>query len=840
MKTPLSKIFPIYSINKNGAIVGDNKGCVTYCFKMSLPIILSQDTADKKKNVEGLNDFIEMLGDEVVLHFQSFYFKELFNVAEERTKTDQEGDIKEYLNRSYNLHFNERLFYKGYFYLYISKYTTSNLLDPKFDEDAFLNRILNASQILKDSDIVLTKIDREDLVATNSPIMKYFNLNDLGLDTSKDISFENNSVFVGNKKMKIFGLLNEHQLPSRNIGYGYNVNDVPVDNMYEFSYNLNVPHITNMVIYVPSQNIFKERLDNQSKQLSNFNVKGANDTAISHISEFTQRMNDFSCKGVYYHFNVMCFNEDENLIDGRIMSAFSESKMKFKEISVERKDIFLGSIPSNATFLVNNLKFYFSKLLNIEACSFVNLEQLNDNIAYSHQVNCLRLCDRQYGIPLNVDLYDLPKQKGLIQNFNTLVLGNTGGGKSFFCNALYNNFYEQGAHIFIIDASYSYKLQTQLHGGVYLSFTDNNKITFNPFHIDWLNADDVTEDLFDHTVQQEIDDLDTLIDEETEIDLKSERVGLIAQKINMLSGVLITILTDNDKVVTRIEERIYRKLLFMYYKEKVVTKTSDECCFDDFYFFMKANVKEVLEANNIALSDFNYNNALMILEDFVSGQPYGYLLNSQDNQIKNLAKERFIVIDVQDIRQTPLLFNLISLLALDIFNEKVSTLPLNVNKILGLDEAWQAISSPNMATFIRTQIKIIRKYGGRTVFASQEVEDFIASDIIKNSIIKLSHVKIFTAMNDYKEDFSLIKSTLSITDSVENKIFSIGSFQKNAIKAREVCINWGSKAEVYSVELPTEFRAIYETDPEKVTPIYNNNNKYGMEYTIKDFAEKHR
>lgn len=419
-------------------------------------------------------------------------------------------------------------------------------------------------------------------------------------------------------------------------------------------------------------------------------------------------------------------------------------------------------------------------------------------------------------------------------------MGNTGGGKSFFCNHLYYNFYEQGAHNFIIDASYSYKLQTQLHGGVYLSFSNNSKISFNPFYIDWLGNSDVTIDLFDNSVQQEMEDLDNLISEEKESTIRAQRIGIIAEKINLLSSLLVTILTDDNRTVTKIEERIYRKVIFMYYKEKVITKTSEATCFDDFYYFLKSNIQKVLEDNQISLSSFEYRNALMILEDFITGEPYGYLLNSQDEQIKNLTKERFIVIDVQDIRSNALLFSLISLLALDTFNQKIATLPLNVNKILGLDEAWQAISSPNMAEFIRTQIKIIRKYGGRTIFASQEVEDFISSDIIKNSIIKLSHVKIFTSMKDYKEDFSLIKSTLSITDSVEDKIFSIGAFQKNAVKAREVCISWGTKAEVYSVEVPTEFRAIYETDPEKVTDIYANNSKYGIEYTVKDFAEKNR
>ena len=51
----------------------------------------------------------------------------------------------------------------------------------------------------------------------------------------------------------------------------------------------------------------------------------------------------------------------------------------------------------------------------------------------------IRLADRQNGIPVHVDISDLPMKRGIITNRNKFILGPSGSGKSFFTNTLSAN-----------------------------------------------------------------------------------------------------------------------------------------------------------------------------------------------------------------------------------------------------------------------------------------------------------------------------------------------------------------------------------------------------------------
>ena len=110
---------------------------------------------------------------------------------------------------------------------------------------------------------------------------------------------------------------------------------------------------------------------------------------------------------------------------------------------------------------------------------------------------------------------------------------------------------------------------------------------------------------------------------------------------------------------------------------------------------------------------------------------------------------------------------------MDLYNQKIAILGKEVKKVLCIDEAWQAISSPEMATFMKAQVKVIRKYGGQTLFISQELDDFIGSEIIKDSIINNSSVKIFADMGEFKQKFDPIRKVMAISNSNEVKIMSL-------------------------------------------------------------------
>ena len=99
------------------------------------------------------------------------------------------------------------------------------------------------------------------------------------------------------------------------------------------------------------------------------------------------------------------------------------------------------------------------------------------------------MVDRLTGVPVHLDISDEPMKRGVITNRNKFILGPSGSGKSFFTNHMVRQYYEQGAHIVLVDTGNSYKgLCDLIHkksggrDGIYLTYTEEEPICFNPFY----------------------------------------------------------------------------------------------------------------------------------------------------------------------------------------------------------------------------------------------------------------------------------------------------------------------------------------------------------------------
>lgn len=831
----LSKILPIYKITSKGIVIGDTKATLSVCFRMKMPIVFTQSDSDFQSTIEDFRKFLENLGEEVLIHKQDFYYRELYGLIPDDSK--RKTNTEAFFETAYRNHFNERPYLRSESYLYVSKVGNSATIGvtkkyADIDENDWVQNILNSAEILKKSGIVLEPIPVEELLKEGNVFSQYFNFDKENIEQLKDVSFEKNKVYVGGKEVKIYSIEGEKQLPTTNIGYSKNFNALPVSNMFDFAYKLAVPHVVNQYIYVPSQIDMMQKFEQRKADMQSYNFKGSNDEAIQELMVMKQKCEKLACNVAYWHYNIMAFDEDINIIDKECKKAFSDSGFKPKEVSLTRKDLFLAGIPTNGVRLTLEKDKLMAVLLDLEAVAFMNLEQNYEdkNIA----VTGTRLCDRIYGIPFSVDVFNEPKKKGWIKNQNTIVLSGSGGGKSFTTNLLLQTDYHQGAHIFCIDASFSYRLPCAMHNGVYLTFDDNNKISFNPFYLNFLK-EPVAKDIF--TSYQEEEEFD--IEKEDNQSNVTRYRSRLEERMNTLMGIIVVMVKGEGETTSRFESTIHRMLLWEYFKDRTIHDRIEGCNFDDFYQFTKDNLERILKEKGVE-RDFNYRKFLLMLEPFRTGESLGYLLNSDDEKIKNLGDQRFIVIDVSKIRENKLLFSIISVLAMDLYNQKVAKLPLDVTKALVIDEAWQAISSPEMATFMKTQVKLIRKYGGRTVFISQELDDFISSEIIKESIIKNSSIKIFADMGEFKRNFEPIKKVMSISDSNEKKIMSLNMNNREGAFYKEVCICWEQRGQVYAVETPLEMKAIFETDPEEVMKILPQYEKYGVELASQNYADNIR
>ncbi len=158
------------------------------------------------------------------------------------------------------------------------------------------------------------------------------------------------------------------------------------------------------------------------------------------------------------------------------------------------------------------------------------------------------------------------------------------------------------------------------------------------------------------------------------------------------------------------------------------------------------------------------------------------------------------------------LFPIVTLIIMDVFLQKMR---LKKNrKTLVIEEAWKAIASPLMAKYIKYLYKTARKFWASVGVVTQEIQDIIGSEIVKEAIINNSDVVMLLDQSKFKERFDEIKKFLGLTDVDCKKIFTINRLENKDGRSffREVFIRRGAVGNVFGVEESRECYMTYTTE----------------------------
>ena len=149
---------------------------------------------------------------------------------------------------------------------------------------------------------------------------------------------------------------------------------------------------------------------------------------------------------------------------------------------------------------------------------------------------------------------------------------------------------------------------------------------------------------------------------------------------------------------------------------------------------------------------------------------------------------------------------------MDVFLQKMRL--KKKRKVLVIEEAWKAIASPLMAEYIKFMYKTARKFWASVGVVTQEIQDIIGSEIVKEAIINNSDVVMLLDQSKFKERFDNIKAILGLTETDCKKIFTINRLENKEGRSffREVFIRRGTTSEVYGVEEPRECYMTYTTE----------------------------
>lgn len=171
-----------------------------------------------------------------------------------------------------------------------------------------------------------------------------------------------------------------------------------------------------------------------------------------------------------------------------------------------------------------------------------------------------------------------------------------------------------------------------------------------------------------------------------------------------------------------------------------------------------------------------------------------------------------LVFEVDAIKESKELFPIVTLIIMDVFLQKMR---LKKNrKVLVIEEAWKAIATPLMAEYIKYLYKTARKFWASVGVVTQELQDIIGSEIVKEAIINNSDVVMLLDQSKFKERFDNIRAILGLTDVDCRKIFTINRLDNKDGRSffKEVFIRRGSESGVYGVEESRECYMTYTTE----------------------------
>ena len=801
---------------------------ITAAYRVTLPELFTL-TGEEYEALHGAwLKALKVLPDYTVVHKQDFFI-------EERYEAPEDGSERSFLARSYERHFNERPYLRHSCYLFVTKTTpermrqtsASSVLCRGFivpremrDTDAvtrFLEAAEQMERILNDSGLVrVERLSEAEIVGTADDaglLARYFALSDeRQAVVNEDIRLDPGVMRIGDKYLSMHTLSDLDMLP-QSVATDFRYERLSTDRSdCRLSFAapvgllLSCNHVYNQVIFLDDHDETLKRLEATARNMNSL-AAYSRSNAINRewIEMYLNEAHSQGLRSVRCHCNVMAWAENEaelKRLRNDVGSQLALMGCTPHHNTVDVPVLFWAAIPGNEADFPAEESFY--TFLDQALCLF------NEETNYRSSLSPfgIKMSDRLSGIPIHLDISDLPMKRGTITNRNKFILGPSGSGKSYLTNHLVRQYWEQGSHILLVDTGNSYQglcslihAKTKGRDGVYFTYTEEVPIAFNPFYVE-----------------------DGVYD---------------VEKRESLKTLLLTLWKRESEEPTRSEEVALSNAVNLYLS-KLRADRSIVPSFDTFYEFVETDYRRLLEQKRVREKDFDIANFLNVLEPYYKGGEYDYLLNS-DKQL-DLLDKRFIVFELDNISSNRTLLPVVTLIIMETFISKMRRLK-GIRKMILIEECWKALTSANMSAYIKYLYKTVRKYFGEAVVVTQEVDDIISSPIVKESIINNADCKILLDQRKYLSKFDGIQRLLGLTDKERAQILSINLSNDPKRLYKEVWIGLGGvQSAVYATETSVEEYLTYTTEESEKMKVMELAEKLGgdIEAAIRQLARERK
>ena len=773
-------------------------------------------------DINGFYDFTHLfsslaltLGEGYAIHKQDIFVRKRF-------EQETEGN-REFLSESYFRYFKGRPYTDSLCYLTITQEAKKSRLfsfDNRKWRD-FLVKVRKVHDQLHDSGVQARFLNKTE---ASEYVDRYFAMNFKDRTVSmSNFKADEETVSMGDKRCKVYSLVDVDcaTLPSLIRPYtNIEVNnaEMPVDLVSVVD---NIPNaetvVYNQIVFLPNQKRELSLLDKKKNRHASIPNPG-NKMAVDDIKRVQEVIARESRQLVYTHFNLVVgvpAGTDLQKCTNHLENAFGRMGIHISKRAYNQLELFVSSFPGNCYSLSEE----YDRFLTLSDAAMCLMYK--ERVLHSEDTPLkIYYTDRQ-GVPVAIDITGKEGKQKMTDNSNFFCLGPSGSGKSFHMNSVVRQLHEQGTDVVMVDTGNSYEGLCEYLGGKYISYTEEKPITMNPFRIRreemnvektgflknlvlliWKGAQGTVTQTEDRLVEHVITDYydayfngfegftprqredlrqSLFIDERKSKEHEKESEQERAVRI--------------EGIINKIESR----------RKKLKVK---ELSFNSFYEYSVQRLPDICEENritNIELATYRY-----MMKDFYRGGNHEKTLN--ENMDSSLFDETFVVFEIDSIKDDPLLFPLVTLIIMDVFLQKMRI--KKNRKVLVIEEAWKAIASPLMAEYIKFMYKTARKFWASVGVVTQEIQDIIGSEIVKEAIINNSDVVMLLDQSKFKERFDTIKAILGLTDVDCKKIFTINRLENKEGRSffREVFIRRGTTSGVYGVEEPRECYMTYTTE----------------------------
>lgn len=437
--------------------------------------------------------------------------------------------------------------------------------------------------------------------------------------------------------------------------------------------------------------------------------------AVDQIEELQEDLLNRDQKLFYMSISIVHFADDAATIKDQssvIKNIASKHMCTIRPMMMQQERGFTSALP------VGIDRGYTKRLMTTESLGvFIPFDEVNqfDKGGFYYGVNSI-----------NKSLIVYNRLKG--QNYNGLILGSSGSGKSFsakreMCSVILNT----DSDIFIIDPDGEYGPIADAFNGSVIKIAPGNGVYINPFDLD----------------------IDTSHDSD---------YNPITMKTDFVCGMLETMLGGNSRlspiqksIVDRCIQQIYRPYL-EHLQELPPDKNGRKKTIDRDYCPTMQNLFDALlsqpnpEAQQLAL----------IMETYTTGT-----FDSFAHRTNVDLDNRIIVYNIKDVGS-----NLTELALKVCMNDTWNKMMENRRKgkwtWFYIDEFHLLLGNPSTSEFLKSVWKRARKWQGVPTGITQNVEDLLASTEARAIINNSSFVYM---MNQSAMDRNMLQELLNLTDA---------------------------------------------------------------------------